>query len=151
MQSSTRHRQAKRFVASPYVKGLFIREDIFWRRFVVHLDGEIHYRNLETPSGTHRQPTKLHVSRHGFIEEAMMAAETTVANATYPLGDGHGDAIFFTPGKALIRDLLDRLVLSGDAVSGSILWHAPTGAQANHPVHPFWRPHASAAISSLKS
>lgn len=127
MQSKSHVVDGMSFVATPYRAGTFIREDVFWRQFTITCQGYIEYPEDDPIYGTWWTPHVLVLGEHGLIEEAMALAAACVAKDEFDLNSDI-DALGFRPELVLIRDALDRLVLTGHVKGERICWCKPVSS-----------------------
>lgn len=113
------------FVATPYRAGTFIREDVFWRQLTVSCQGYIEYPEDDPIFGTWWTAHVAELGQRGLIEDAMALAAEWLSQDDYDLSSAI-DALSFRPELVLVRDSLDRLVLTGEVGSGgSVRWCEP--------------------------
>ncbi len=124
MQPKTHVVDGVTFVATPYRAGTFIREDVFWRQFTVTCQGYVGYPEDDPIYGTYWMPSVLELGQRGLIEDAMALALACVSEDEFDL-NSDTDAVGFRPELILVRDSLDRLVLTGQVWGAGIRWSEP--------------------------
>ena len=130
MQPKTKVVDGVTFVATPYRAGTFVREDVFRRQLTITCRGEIEYPEDDPVYGTWWTPHLVTLGECGLIEEAMALASTHLAKDEFDL-NSEIDALGFRPELVLIRDSLDRLVVSGEVqCGGRIRWCEATASDA---------------------
>lgn len=124
MQPKTHVIDGVTFVATPYRAGTFIRDNVFWHQFTITCQGYIEYPEDDPIYGTWWSPYTLVLGQHGLIEGAMELAEACVTKEEFDL-DSEIEALGFRPELIVVRDSLDRLVLTGQAWGAGIRWSEP--------------------------
>ena len=130
MQPKTHVVDGVTFVATPYRAGTFIREDVFWCQFTITCQGYIEYPEDDPVFGTWWTPHILELGQHGLIEDALALAADELSKDEFDLRS-EIEALDFRPELVLIRDSLDRLVVSGEVqCGGRIRWCEATASDA---------------------
>lgn len=124
MQPKTHVIDGVTFVATPYRAGTFIREDVFWRQLTVTCQGYVEYVEDDPIYGTYWVPSILELGERGLIEDAMALALACVSEHEFDLNPD-SDALDFRPELVLVRDSLNRLVLTGQVWGAGIRWSEP--------------------------
>jgi hypothetical protein len=94
---------------------------VFWRQFTITCEGNVEYPEDDPIYGTYWVPSILELGERGLIEEAMALALACVSEHQFDLSPD-GDALDFRPELVLVRDALNRLVLTGQAWGAGIRW-----------------------------
>ncbi|RUF23428.1 hypothetical protein IPC1132_25780 [Pseudomonas aeruginosa] len=124
MQPKTHVIDGVTFVATPYRAGTFIREDVFWRQLTVTCQGYVEYVEDDPIYGTYWVPSIFELGERGLIEDAMALALACVSEHEFDLNPDI-DALDFRPELVLVRDSLNRLVLTGQVWGAGIRWSEP--------------------------
>ena len=124
MQPKTHVVDGVTFVATPYRAGTFIREDVFWCQFTITCQGQVEHPEDDPIYGTYWVPSVLELGQRGLIEEAMALALACVSEHEFDLNPD-SDALDFRPELVLVRDSLNRLVLTGQVWGAGIRWSEP--------------------------
>lgn len=124
MQPAIHHFDGVPFVADPYHAGTYVREDVFWRQFTITCQGQVEYPEDDPTYGTYWVPSILELGERGLIEDAMALALACVSEHEFDLNPD-SDALDFRPELVLVRDSLNRLVLTGQVWGAGIRWSEP--------------------------
>jgi hypothetical protein len=113
------------FVETPYRASTYVREDVFWRQFVVRCHGECEYPEEERIYGTYWTPSSVSLGCYGLVEDAMSRARDVALTGEFEL-DADSDAIGFSGRLVVICDRERRLVLAGEVTgSNGVEWSVP--------------------------
>lgn len=112
------------YVVTPYREGTHVRDEVFWRQFSITCQGLMVYPEEDPNCGTWSTAHTLRLGWHGLIERAMSLANARVLEHEFDLGP-ETDACGFEPELVVIRDSLNRLVLTGRACGNAITWSVP--------------------------
>lgn len=124
MQLQTYHFDGVPYIANPYRKGSYLREDAFWRQFHIICEGEFEYPEDDPTYGTYWSSGTMKFGQCGLITQAMNISQERISQQDFVFSD-ESEALDFRPYRLVIYDTLDRLVLAGHANTDSIEWCIP--------------------------
>lgn len=113
------------FVETPYRASTYVRQEVFWKQFVVICHGEYEYPEDERIYGTYWTPGSVSLGCFGLVEDAMARATEVALTGEFEL-DADSEAMSFSGKIVEICDRERRLVLAGEVTGWSgVKWCVP--------------------------